>query len=452
MINQCKIENVKLKIIGLTATIVLMFLVSNFIQAQETDKNVLTLEKSIDVALTNNKSILIAKEKLNQTKGKITESRAGFLPSLSLQGSYTKLSLIPSFSLSLPVGPTTITREMKLGAEDNYLAKATLQETLFAWGKVSNSYALSKINLEAAEQSFKLAVNETVYNVTKTFYGAILAKNVYEANEEMLEKSQEHLKVVESKFKSGNASQFEVLRARVQVENTKPLVSKSKNNHETALISLRNLLGIEQTRAIEVQGELTFVKDNITLEKALDGAFINRPELKQAELRKNISEKSLSLAKAGNKPSLIAIANYNYQNPYYYTLDWVSNWSAGVVLNYPLFDGFATSGRARQADSELRQAQIQSLQLKDAIEVEIRQLMLALNEAQERIASQEENVKQAQESMRIAEVGYANGVVTNLEVMDTQLALTQAKTNYLQSLYDYLTTSAGLKKATGNIK
>jgi len=420
------------------------------VSAQETNKNVLTLEKSIEVALANNKSILIAKEKLTKAKGKITEAKSGFLPSLTLQVSYTKLSLVPSFTLSLPVGPAVITREMKLGAEDNYMVKAILQETLFAWGRVSNSYTLSKHNLQAAEQAYKLAVDETIYKVTRTFYGAILAKSVYEANEEMLEKSQEHLKVVKSKFNSGNASQFEVLRARVQVENTKPLASKSKNSHETVLISLRNLLGIKQAQLIEVQGELIFIKDEITLEKALEDAFTNRPELKQAELRKQISEKSLSMAKAGNKPSLIAVANYNYQNPFYYTLDWVNNWSAGVVLNYPIFDGFATSGRAGQASSDLEQAEIQELQLKDGIEVEVRQLMLALNEAQERIVSQEENVKQAQESMRIAEVGYANGVVTNLEVMDTQLALTQAKTNYLQALYDYLTTSAGLKKATGS--
>jgi len=429
----------------------LIFCISNCTQAQE-PKITLTLDKAVETALANNKGILVAREKLNQASGKITEARSGYLPTLTLQGSYTKLSLVPELSLSIPVGPAVVTRQMKLGAEDNYMARAVLQETLFSWGRVSNSYALSKYNSELSQESYKQAVDETVYNVKKVFYGAVLAKSVYEANKEMLDRAQEHLKAVESKFNVGNASQFELLRARVQVENTKPLVSKSKNALETALITLRNILGIKQSREIELQGELVFVKDDVTLEAALENAYQNRPELKQVELRKKITQKSLSVVKSGNKPSLVAVANYQYQNPYYYTVDWVSNWSAGLLLNYPLFDGFAVSGKAAQADSELRQVEIQESQLKDAVEVEIRQLALALNEAQERIASQSENVKQAQESMRIAEVGYSNGVVTNLEVMDTQLALTQAKTNYLQALYDYLTTSAGLKKATGTKK
>ncbi|OGS21733.1 MAG: hypothetical protein A2252_11650 [Elusimicrobia bacterium RIFOXYA2_FULL_39_19] len=435
----------------LTVIILCLLTLTGFLIAQETaPKTVITLEKAVESALANNKNVLIAREKLEQAKGRITEARGAYLPSLTIQGSYNKLSLVPAFTLSIPAGPATITREMKLGAEDNYLLKAVFQETLFTWGRVSNSYAVSKMNFETTKEAYAQVLDETVYNVTKAFYGVILSKKVLEANEEMLKRSQEHQKMVENKFSVGNASQFELLRAKVQVENTKPLVSKSKNAVESSLIALKNMLGIKLSENIEVSGELSYIKEEVSLEASLAAAQKNRPELKIMDLRNQMQQKSLSITKASNKPSLIAVANANYQNPYYYTLDWVNNWSAGIILNYPLFDGFSTNGKVKQSASEQKQVQLQQQQLKEGIEVEIRQLILSQNEAQERIVSQEENIKQAQESLKIAEVGYANGVVTNLEVMDTQLALTQAKINYMQALYDYIITNAGLKKATGN--
>jgi len=410
----------------------------------------LTLSEALDYAVTHNKNVLAAKEKLNAAGGKVTEARAGFLPSLSAQGSYNYLSLVPAFQVQAPgAGGTTVTRTTYLGANDNYLYRASLNQTLFAWGKVYNAYSIAKLNREIAEQEYRKSVNETVYAATNAYYSSVLAKQLHELSKESYKRIAEHRKAVAERYAVGAASQFELLRASVQVSNFSPAVSKSKNAQEISRISLKNILGMGLGEDMSMEDTIPYEPVEYSIDELLKEAFSMRPEIIQSDIRKKISRKALSVSRAGNMPVITGSAAYNYQNPFYNRVEWVENWSAGVMLTFPFFDGFASSGRISQAKSEFRQSEITDENLKRSIEVEVRQAHLLLGEAQERIDSQKDNLIQAEESVRIAEISYANGAVTNLEVMDTQLALTQAKTNYLQALYDYRIARAALQKASG---
>ena len=157
----------------------------------------------------------------------------------------------------------------------------------------------------------------------------------------------------------------------------------------------------------------------------------------------------MALAKAGNKPSLFGSANYEYKRPYYSEDEWKTDWNFTLALSLPIFDGFLTRAKVRGAQSDLKQLDITEKQIRDLIQLEISQVISDLNLARENILSQEENVKQAKESLRIATVQYEKGMLTNLELMDTEFALTVAETNYLQALSDYLIAEAKYEKAIG---
>jgi outer membrane protein TolC len=128
---------------------------------------------------------------------------------------------------------------------------------------------------------------------------------------------------------------------------------------------------------------------------------------------------------------------------------WDYDWNVGFLVNINLFDGFATESKVAQAKSSINELDIVEKQIQEGIKLEVNQAISDLNLAKENIFSQEENVAQAKKALEIAKVQYAEGVITSLEEMDTELALTMAQTNYLQALADYLIAKAKYYKAIG---
>jgi outer membrane protein TolC len=124
-------------------------------------------------------------------------------------------------------------------------------------------------------------------------------------------------------------------------------------------------------------------------------------------------------------------------------------WSLGLQINIPIFDGFASRAAVKQSESVLKQLQIGTEQVMSVVETEVRNAYLALLEAKTLIDVQRETVAQAQESVRIATIRFENGMITTVELTDTQLALIQSKVNRLQAQHDYVIGLARLEKAIG---
>jgi len=410
------------------------------------DKLILNLEKSLETAYQNNRALLSQKEKIRSSRYKISEAKSSFYPQLSFQGSYTYLGVTPSFIVSIP---GVFDRKVTIGFHDNFDFKLSLEQSIFTWGRLKNSYSVSKLNLRLEKENYKKDKQRITFEVKSSFYSVLLAKELIRVREEALKNIGEHLRTVELRYKAGQASEFDLLRAKVQLANAKPPLLQAKQTYDLALSSFKNILGFSQESEIELEGELFFKPIEVELEDANQKALSQRPELKSLEIQKKIGHKGLSVAKAGNKPSLMGMANYEYKNPFYSEKIWDTDWNVTLSLNLPLFDGFATRSKVNQAKSDLKQLDLGEKDLKEGIKLEVKEAVTSLDLAKETILSQEENVKQAKESLRIAKVQYAQGVITSLEEMDAELALTFAQINYLQALADYLTAQAKYKKAIG---
>ncbi len=410
------------------------------------EKLILNLEKSLDTAYQNNRLLLSQKEKIRSSKFKISEAKSGFYPHLSFQGTYTYLGVIPSIEVSVP---GFFAGEFKTGFHDNFDFNLSLQQSIFTWGRVQNNYAISQLNLRLEEENYKKNKQGITYQVKSSFYSVLLARELIRVREDALKNIEEHLKTVDLRYKAGQASEFDLLRAKVQLANAKPPLLQARQAYDLALSSFKNILGLTQEAEVELEGELFFKPGEVKLESATQAALLQRPELKSLDFQKRIAQKGLAITRAGNKPSLMGIANYDYKNPFYGEKKWDTDWNFTIALSFPLFDGFATRSKVNQARSDLRQLDIGENDLKEGIKLEVKEAVTSLDLAKETIISQEENVKQAKESLRIAKVQYAQGVITSLEEMDAELALTYAQINYLQALADYLIAQAKYDKATG---
>jgi len=414
--------------------------------AQNANKLTLTLDKSLEIAYEKNKSLLDQKEKINYARYKIDEARSNFFPQLSFQGNYTRLGVIPSIKVDIP-GP--FPKEFKTGYNDNYDLKLSLSQPIFTWGRIRNSYDISNLSYQASQESYRETKQRIKFEVTKSFYQIILLEELVKVREEAKKNVEEHLKTVEARYKAGQASEFDLLRAKVQLANSDPPLIQAKNSLDLALNGFKNLLGLDLATEIKLEGELKYEPMEIDLSSAEKEALANRVELKSIYLQKEISKEALNIAKAGNRPTLASFLNYDYKKPFYSVQKWDDDWNFGFLVNFPLFDGFATQSRVNQAKSNIKDLEIVQKQIEDGILLEVRQAISNLNLAKENILSQKENVAQAKKSLEIAKVQYAQGMITSLEEMDTQLALTIAQTNYLQALADWLVAEAQYEKAVG---
>jgi outer membrane protein TolC len=414
------------------------------------EKITLTLEDSIKLALEQNPFYLAEKAKEDQASYMVREAVSSFFPALNAQGTHIldkKVMTIemPSFIPGMPP------QRIKLDFTRDYQFSLSFSLPLSAGGRLVSGYKQANYNLMSTKEAIRQSMQETVFNVKKAFYGYLLAKKFVEVSEEAVSLADKHWKNVKSLYDVGMASKFDLLRSEVQMANLKPQLIRAKNGLSTAELGLKTLLGMDLKQLIEVKGELSYKEFEANVDAGVAQALANRPEMNQLKFQQQMAAEMLKMARGAYLPTLAIGGAYNYWgNEFKFTKDsWESYYSVNLVLNIPLFNGFVNSAKVGESKAMLRQLDYSRKGLSEMVKFEVQEAILSLEQAKESLLSQEKNVEQAQEAVRIADLNYAEGLATNLDVSFAQMALTQAKTNYSQALYDYALALAQLEKAIG---
>jgi outer membrane protein TolC len=172
----------------------------------------------------------------------------------------------------------------------------------------------------------------------------------------------------------------------------------------------------------------------------------------QARLRVAMAEDKRKIAHAGQLPTVALVATETRQDTMPSSSKNSTAWMVGVTLQLNIFDNGLVKTEIKQAESEIAAAREQLRQVEDKITLEVCQAYLNVQEALGRIDNNRVAVKQSEVDYELAQEKYENGIGTNLDVMDAELAKTQAKINYIQALYDYRISRAQLDKAMGVIR
>lgn len=441
------------------------FIVTLSLQADQ--HKVLTLEDSLQIAKQKNLSIQSAEEKLKSAKEQVNTVRATLLPRISANGNYTyfkdiQKSVIQAdggFGFPTPGGgmedmPTPDVDneseliELEFGAHHNIQGTVNLTQPLFAWGRIYNNYKASKIGFAAAHEELASAYEKLRLEVYEAFYRVLIAQEFVIVAQQSVDLIEKQLRIAETSFQAGATTNFDVLRAKVQLANAKSRLIQANNRVKTANYIYKNTLNIPLSEEVVVEGSMQINSTDIKLDDLLSIALAHRPEIKQSNLVEQAGRKRLSVAKTRNLPDLAFFSNYQISHSER-LIEMNRIWSLGFQLNIPIFDGFATRAGVRQSESSLKQLELSKKQIMSAVEFEVKNTYLELLEAKTLIEVQKETVTQAEESVRIANLQFENGVITTVELTDTQLALMQAKVNRLQAQHDYVVGLARLEKAIG---
>jgi outer membrane protein TolC len=436
---------------NLSAVAVLLVLTLSWIP-KATGPAAMTLEDCIHEALEINLTVLDGEEAVTQARDGIVGARSGFLPNLSVRGSYNFAEKLAT--LSIPTATDTCgfaTMDVEADFTKDYDFNLELIQPVYTGGALTGSYNIAKYSYRIAHADLESRQSAVTLQVIEAFYGLLLARESVKVTEQSLETAEEFLRIVKARYETGEASSFEVLRAEVEVSNLKPALIGARNAVALSELALKNAMSVDAGKDIIFVGSLEREAFEVELEEALGTAFDNRAEMRITGIQKEIAFQSIKLAKAGRLPSVSISANYNVRSDKL-TLDndrLEKTYAGYLVFSLPLFDGLRTKSAISQSYSQLRQAEIGAAGLEDAIELEVRSSLLEIEAAFETLKSQEKSVEMAEEGLEIANARYMQGYATNLEVMDSQLALTRARNNRIQALHDVNRAIARAKKAMG---
>jgi outer membrane protein len=435
------------------AAILLLVLIKSTVYAET-----YTLQTAVEQALANNSELAAARESIAESDGVVTEAWSNVLPKVSVEGGYTHISEVPEINFEGPDLPTIpgigeipkIEVHQKMGDEDNYKVEGKINQLLFASGQAYSGIKMAQAGRRASEFQIAAKEDELAAKVAEAFYGVLFAQEVLTAKAEALATSEAHLADVTNKHKFGSASRFELLRSEVETANLRPEVDQARNRVDLAKTGLKTLLGAEFSEPIEVTGDLSAIIPVPDAGQAKQDALTARDEFAGLDAAIEAQRRGTWVATANMLPKAVLFGTYGYQKPWYFeSEDWTDIWTVGVGVSVPLFDGLSGWGKRQQFSAKKRQFEKQKIALTDGIEFTIEQSALDLSEIKGRIGQTRDNVARAKEAQGMAENAYKNGVATNLEVLDAQLALTGSQTRYIQALYDYQIARTRLLSAAG---
>lgn len=434
--------------------IIIIVLVGSVVSAY--GETVLTVEKCRELALEYNRQLLEARKEVDRAQGEIISARSGALPVLSLDGRYTRN--VKKAEMFLPGEFFDEEGFVKIPAAQNNDFDLTLSLTqpLYVGGKVGTALKIAKIYSQFSREKVREVEAAIVFGAESIFFEAVLTQAQLDVIQKSHEQLTHNLEVAEKNFSQGMISEYELLRARVEKLNLEPQLLAAQSNVNISGKRLKTYLGLALDESISLAPDMndTLTVDLPSLDSLTTLAMKNRPELTQAELEKQGYDKAVRIAQ-GNwlYPNLYANASYNLsasgEDFRISDRNLSKSLTVSLLLNVPLFDGGRTVGEVRKARVDYYQAMLRQQQLEDDIRMEVEEAFDQFYQARRALTAQSETIAQAEEGMRIANLRYESGVGTQLEVLSAQTALTQARSQLAQTIFQYRLAKAALKKATG---
>jgi outer membrane protein len=439
----------------------------------------ITLREAVEMATQNNKELQMAKEDVEIARYNYNDVRGQLFPQINLIGNY-KLSrnslpssiIPPSFSLfdnlDDPVSPNdekianSVDRIMasmipaKDQKEASLVGMIQLQQLIFSGGKLINGIRVLDRVKTLQSQRYELQLQNMVINVIDVYFNMFLAQEVLDIQRQALINAELHLERVENLHRQGLVSEYDKLRAELEVSRLYPEVLNFENMKNLAMENFNRITGN--------QGEITLnpsldeitnmsAKFEINLEDALTTATENRIELYLTNLMKDIYQVQLNAERGNYLPNVLLqadVARYNIpSNSYSIGSDFGTMGSVGIVFQMPLFTGLSNSSKALRSRHELRKSEHEDINARELIMLEVRQSWQSFNQSLRLLDIAEKNLALSQRALTIAEARFQNQTGIQLEVFDAQIQFNAAQMSLSQAKIRIIRDYFALNKALG---
>jgi len=385
----------------------------------------LTLDQALETARMQNLTIRSAREDIRSTRGILREGYASAYPELTLNGTYTRVDDSSLSTLESPDGGS-----ITFGTEETYDYNVGLEQRLYSGGLVFGGIRAARNNKTRTLELVAATVQDVELQVRRDFYELLLAQDLVAVEQESVNLFEENLTNVQAKFDAGEVAKFEVTRARVALANRQPPLIAANNRVSLAREALKKTLNLPFDTDLTIEGALAYAPAKFELDALVETALSFRHEIKAAELEAKLRRINITVTAADGRPDLRAFANYGGQTNTFGddATDLIEGWNVGLRVSIPLFKGWGVAGRIEQRRAEHAKSLIALEDQRKAVELQVRSVWLKLQNAEQTVLSQQENVTQAEQAVREAAEREQAGEITQFEVRDTQLSLSEART------------------------
>jgi len=441
------VKRMNRKIVLLVAIIAL--LPSMVLKAQDT--LTVSLSKALEIALSESPTIKVANKEIERIDYSKKEKFAALFPTISANGSYQRALKKQRMFFSFPGMPTN-PDGIEVGQDNTFNAGLSASIPIISptlWTSLQMTELDAQLALETARSSKISLVNQ----VTKAYYTILLTQDQYNVFKRSFENTTENARIINNKFKQGTVSEFEWIRADVQVRNAGSNLVSAQSAVNMSKLQLKMLMGIDMFTGLNVEGSLAEFEKNMYGDVlSIDTTTLKtNTDLNQFDLKSKQLDHTLKIQKSGWWPTLAASFNYQYMSMANdaVALKWFPMSTAAVQLNIPIFQGGARVYREKQLKIQIDELKYQRDNLRRSLEMQALSYLDNIKKAIEKIESNKEGLRQAEKAVSISTKLYEVGSSTYLDLSNSELAYISAGLSYNQSIFDYLSAKADLEKLLG---
>ena len=411
----------------------------------------ITLDKAIEIAIANNRSLKISRLGIENADEQVREAYASTLPSVTVNARYTRNIESPVFYLP---GQDGVTRPISIGSDNALTTDLTVNQIVFN-SAVFDGVGTSETYSKVSRQQLRQTTSEVVLNVKRAYYGALLARDLLAVNEALLHNGEDNYRQTAALAKAGLRAEFDAIRSEVQVSNQRPVVVQARNTYDIAIDNLKVVLGLKGDEPLSLGETLARPASLGVVEPGVEEAQRilreNNPQLKSLELLSEVNRQLVKIKGADFLPTVSFFGTWQYQAQAdnFGDLDFSPTAYVGLNVSYNIFNGYRSSAQREQANILYQQSQQQLEQVSMALATQLSSTLRRINYARERIGSTDRTIDLAERGYRIATTSYKAGTGTQLQINDADLALAQSKVNQLVAVHDYYVALAELEQLLG---
>jgi outer membrane protein len=403
----------------------------------------LSLDQVIARVLASYPAVQQASHGVAASQARVRGSRSAYYPDVEVDGSYVRLA--PVASIDLPGAG-----QFDLFPANNYDAHVSARHTVLDFGRRATAVDYAASLEQAADHNVELVQASLAFDAVDTFYAIIFLGRSIGVQDDQIAALQRHLEVTREKARTGSATDFEVLTTEVRVATAESRRIDLANALERQQVQLRGLMGVPADQPVLLAGAFPEAPIGVAVDSLLTLALAQRPELKLARDGEASVAIQRRLASLGDRPSLAVGVAAGFKNGYVPNLNTLKgNWDAGVQLRIPIFNGFRTRSQVAETEAAVDAAHEHTRDLEQRVTTQVRQAVADVAAATQKLAASDAQVRQAEAAVSMADVRYAAGVVTNLDVLDAQTSLQEARLVRLRAQYDIVRSRYELERVVG---
>lgn len=410
----------------------------------------ITLEKAIELALSDNPTMKVAEQDIQLKEISKTEAWQNLLPSVTLDGAIQYNIKVASMKMEA-MGRT---QEIKMGKDDSNTWNAALQVAIPLYAPaVYKAMNLSESDLQLAIEESRGSKIDLINQVTKAYYQLMLAQDSYDVLLENFKLAETNFDIVNKMFEQGLVSEYDKISAEVQKNNAWPSVVSGKNGIELAQLQLKVLMGITADVRFVVKDNLKNYESEMAKAIISEIDLSNNSSLKQIDLQGELLHQKRKMLQTSFQPTLALVGTYQLQsisntNWNIAKYNWSNASSVALSLSIPLYDAsnFTSLKTNKVQQFQLAETRINTERM---LNMKAQSFIDNMTASAEQLSSNKEAVRLAEKGLEISQKRYDIGNGTILELTNSQVQLTNTRLSYNNTIYDYLVAKSELNKVLG---